>query len=241
MKRTVLTMLVMLSLVASIASAHQHEKYKIGNDYYEITIGSMNEPVFVDDKSGVEFSIAKVPAAEVEEHDDSAGEHEEGTPVTGLETTLKVEISAGDKKKVLDIKPTWGEAGSYYAPFYPTVATTYTYRVFGTINNVPVDLSFGCNPAGHPQTTPDSNELKISDQVTRISKQGAFGCPQPRDAVSFPEPVQAGNELTTKVAALEQAQSSPKSSSNSMTWIALVLGAVGTAMGIIAFQRSRKA
>jgi len=29
------------------------------------------------------------------------------------------------------------------------VATTYTYRLFGTIKGAPFDVSFACNPGGH--------------------------------------------------------------------------------------------
>lgn len=39
------------------ASAHENRLYNIGNKDYWITVGSINEPVFVDDKSGAEVFI----------------------------------------------------------------------------------------------------------------------------------------------------------------------------------------
>jgi len=39
------------------ASAHENKLYNIGNKDYWITVGSINEPVFVDDKSGAEVFI----------------------------------------------------------------------------------------------------------------------------------------------------------------------------------------
>jgi hypothetical protein len=34
-------------------------------------------------------------------------------------------------------------------PERPTIATTYTYRLFGTINGALFDVTFACNPGGH--------------------------------------------------------------------------------------------
>jgi len=39
------------------ASAHENRLYNIGNKDYWITVGSINESVFVDDKSGAEVFI----------------------------------------------------------------------------------------------------------------------------------------------------------------------------------------
>ena len=64
--------------------------------------------------------------------------------VEGLEKDLKFEISAGDKKKVFVIEPAFEDPGHYEAVFYPTVETTYNYRLFGAINNVTLSLDFQC-------------------------------------------------------------------------------------------------
>jgi hypothetical protein len=58
-------------------------------------------------------------------------------PVEGLEKTLKVEVKAGPHARVFELSPRFREPGKYDAVFYPTVATTYSYRVVGTLNGTP--------------------------------------------------------------------------------------------------------
>jgi hypothetical protein len=175
-------------LIPLAASAHQHETYRIGGKTYDITIGSLNEPVAVDDKSGVDLTVTL--AAGAHGHDATGAAHEEqaATPVLGLEKTLKVELQAAGKTKELPLTTQYGKPGSYKAVFIPTVATTITYRVFGTIDGTQVDLSFTCNPAGHPATPEDTTEQAMGPNVTRVSKSGSFGCPAAKAELGFPEP-----------------------------------------------------
>jgi hypothetical protein len=207
-------------LLASFASAHEHQIFRIGDSTYDITMGSLNEPVFVDDKSGVDMRIVKVTGPNTTE------------PVSGLGETLKVEVIAGDKKQTFALAPAFGAPGTYTAPFYPTVATTYTYRVFGTINNVAVDLSFVCNPAGHPPSETDKTELVLADGVTRIEKRGAFGCPRARDTLSFPEPVSSMATMNAQLAAPVKEQGTP-----AMVWAALGIAAVSLIVSFVALRR----
>jgi hypothetical protein len=86
---------------------------------------------------------------------------------------------------VFDLKPTYGAPGRYEAVFYPTVATTSSLRLFGTINNVPVDLPFVCNSLGHVSVE-DNSAVKLSEQVTRKALSGSFDCPGARADVEFP-------------------------------------------------------
>src|SRR5574337_848572 len=115
-------------------------------------------------------------------------------PVEGLEKTLKVEISAGDKKKVFDLRPAFRDPGHFNAPFYPTIQTTYNYRFFGTVNNMPLDLTFSCNPTGEA-TLVDNSAVQISPGVTRKSIMGSFGCPESRSEAGFPEPYTSNSEI----------------------------------------------
>jgi len=200
-----------LSLLAPVAvSAHEHQTFEIGNKTYDFTIGSQNEPVSVDDKSGVELSIW------------TAGEG--GVAVDGLEKTLKVELQADGQKKMMDLSATWGEPGGYYATFYPTVETSYSYRVVGTMNDVPVDLLFTCSPAGHEMhvTEPDTSRVKISENVTRTNKGGRFGCPKAKDILGFPA-------KATTLRSLEKRAN-----------FSLLIGLVGLALGATAMVRTGK-
>ncbi len=189
MKKNSYVLLVLASVLSlpSAASAHGHTSFEIHEKVYSFTIGSLNEPIAVDDKTGLDLRVVSVTH---DEHVASkkSGVEQEGTPVTGLEATLKVELAAGGKKKTLSIVPTYGAPGSYRAYFIPTVQTTYAYRIFGMIDNVPFDYTWQCNPAGHPQAPEDKTEVEVSPGVTRIEAAGAFGCPVQKADLGFPEP-----------------------------------------------------
>jgi hypothetical protein len=129
---------------------------------------------------------------------------EGAAPVEGLEETLQVELGAGNVTRVLQLEPAFGEPGAYEAPFYPTVATTLTYRLFGTINNTPVDLTFTCTPTGEAGAVADNSTVQISEDVVRKGIEGGYGCPAPLTDAGFPEPLVSNNEIVTS---LEQLRS----------------------------------
>ena len=47
--------ILVLSAISHSALAHQRGLFTIGGKKYLFVVGSMNEPVYVDDKSGVDF------------------------------------------------------------------------------------------------------------------------------------------------------------------------------------------
>lgn len=168
-------------LVAAVpVSAHQRHLLQVGSADYLIVIGSLNEPIYTGDKSGVDLAVW-TPDHSAPMDSRAAGVK----PVEGLEGTLKLEIKAGPASKVLALKPAYRSPGKYEALFYPTVATTYTYRVFGTIKDAPFDVTFTCSPAGHVQLE-DRTPVKLSNAVTRKGIVGTYGCPQPREEAEFP-------------------------------------------------------
>jgi hypothetical protein len=186
MKYTFLLVLLLACFVVPMgASAHERQQFRINGELYEFVIGSLNEPIAVDDKTGVDFRASKV-----ESHADM-GHAGHGTApagaIVGLESTLKVEMIAGGAKKVTDLSPVHGTPGAYKNTFYPTVATSLSYRIFGTIEGTPIDLTFSCTPAGHARAEEDATEIKVSDSVTRTLKTGSFGCPVAKESLGFPE------------------------------------------------------
>lgn len=78
------------TLATGVVSAHE-EREVAG---YTIVVGFIDEPVYVGQKSGLEFFVNK-------------GE----TPVEGLETTLKAEVIKGDQKRDLPIEPRFRQEG----------------------------------------------------------------------------------------------------------------------------------
>ena len=212
------------------ASAHERDTFKIGDKYYVFTVGSLNEPFVVDNQSGVDFRVSLVAGP------GSA----KGTPVTGLDRTLKVELIAGNKKETLSFDPSDEAPGSYTANFIPTVQTTYSYRIFGTLSSIPIDLTFACVPGEVSETAEDNSQVKVSGVVTRLNKIGAFSCPAAREALGFPEPARSSYELdqnTKNLAAAAQMAGKQATTAQTLSIIALIVGLSGLAVAGIAWKR----
>jgi hypothetical protein len=197
-----------------LASAHEHQTFEIGGKTYVFTIGSLNEPVAVDDKSGIDIEIALI-------------ENGKEAPVTGLEATLKAEIIAGPAKRTFDLSPVYGKPGGYKAVFFPTIQTTYTYRIFGTIEGTAVDVSFACNPAGHAISEDWKGSEPLSAGVARIAKSGSFGCPSGKAELGFPEP------------SMSLAQMHQDTDRNDLNWglIGTFIGVIGCLLGLLALKK----
>lgn len=163
------------------AFAHQRQLLTIGGKPYLLVAGSVNEPVYVGDKSGVEL-FAYTPDLK-----DPLNDKANGTkPVSGLEKTLKVEVSAGPKNKTLDFDPDDDNPAHYTATFFPSAQTTYTYTIIGTINNTPVHISYTCVPGAGDDTPGNNNKVTLSNGVVRDGTAGGFPCPLPREDVTIP-------------------------------------------------------
>lgn len=75
--------------------------------------------------------------------------------------------------------------GKYEAIFYPTAATTYTYRLFGAIQGAPFDVTFTCSSPGHVQPE-DRTVVQLANGVARKGIVGGYGCTRTREEVEFP-------------------------------------------------------
>jgi hypothetical protein len=183
---------MLMTPVVQMSSAHQRALFEINGKDYLFVVGSLNEPAQVDDKTGVDFR-AMWPNAT-----DPTDSRANGTqPITGLENMLKVEILAGNKNLTSDLEPAFGELGSYESePFYPTVATTYDYRIYGNINGTNFDVTFSCLPSGEEGPS-DNSTVQISDNVVRKALLGGFGCPE--DRIGFPEPYVSNYQMSQEL------------------------------------------
>lgn len=225
--------------VVSLAAAHERDTYKIGGKYYRITIGSLNEPFVVDNMSGVDLRVDQVSGPGGNGSTKSAPV---GAPVTGLERTLKVELAAGNKKETLSFDPSDATPGSYAAAFIPTVQTTFSYRIFGTIDGNPVDLTFTCVPGEASETTEDASQVKLSGAVLRVDKIGNFGCPVARSAAGFPEPALSSYELAQNMQTLAEAQRTAGKqvvTAQVLSIAGILAGLVGLAAGGMAWRRRK--
>ena len=200
---SIATILVLSStgILQNMAFAHQRQLFTIGDKDYLFVVGSIGEPLYVDQKSGVEF-FAYWP-----DPSDPVNSQANGTkPIEGLESMLKVDVSAGDKNRTLDFEPAFRDPGHYEASFFPTVETTYNYTVFGNINGTSFNATWTCSPGGGESApVSDNSTVEISPNVTRKSIMGGFGCPQPVSDAGFPEPMMSNQEIVKKLSELENA------------------------------------
>jgi hypothetical protein len=232
MKKVITTVPALLLVVLPFAaSAHEVATYKINGAMYQVVIGSLNEPVVVDDKTGIDLTVSKCATSTCAPtmSPDGGMDGPAGAPVTGLDQTLKVTLAAGSQKKTLALVPQYGQDGKYTTPFYPTVATTLSYEFTGTIAGTPVDLTYTCIPEGTPNAPENMTPVKLSNSVTQMSTSGGFGCPVEKADLGFPE-------RSASVADL----SSEAGTANGMADVGLGVGVVALVFGGFALMRSKK-
>jgi hypothetical protein len=121
--------LAVLTIVVSAGAVAAHEEREVAG--YTMEVGLIDEPVFVGQKSGLEFFVNK-------------GE----TPIEGLEDTVKAEVTYQGQTRELPVSARFGEAGAYESVFFPTAAGPYTFHIFGTIEDQQIDESFTSSPDG---------------------------------------------------------------------------------------------
>jgi hypothetical protein len=190
-----ITFIIATILVAPIVQssfAHQRALFEINGKDYLFIVGSANEPIFVDDKTNVVLEALSPNAT------NPTDSNANGTqPITGLEDLLKVEILAGSKNMTSNFEPAFGEIGNYDSDtFYPTVATTFDYRIYGNINGTDFDYTFTCTPQGE-QSGSDNSTVDVSENVVRKALIGGFGCPDER--TGFPEPISSQYEINQQL------------------------------------------
>jgi hypothetical protein len=185
---------VALAVIVSSGTALAHGHVEVGP--YELVIGFRSEPAIQGEVNGLDLRVSV---------------HESGAPVTGLEETLKAEISYGATTQPLELRARWGEEGAYTADIIPTEAGDYSFRIFGTIEGEPVDVAM--------TSSPDT-----------FSSVGA------KASIAFPAPEAAPAELAAAAAAAQQTATVALA----VGGLGLLLGAAGLAFGLSARRVSRE-
>jgi hypothetical protein len=162
--------------------AHQRALYSINGKNYLMEVEMTNEPVAVDDKTRIELTVVS-PNMTSPMDPETTGV----IPITGLEDSLKMDIQAGNNTLTSKLEPAFDELGVYESQtYYPTIPTTYGYRVYGDINGTYFNDTFTCNPILGEDAPPNNSTIKIADGVERKALTGGLDCPDYR--VGFPEP-----------------------------------------------------
>jgi len=177
-------------LMVQTSFAHQIALYSVNGKDYLMEVEWANEPASIDDKTNVILTVVSPDAA------DPTNPEANGTqPITGLEDSLKIDIQAGNKSLTSDLEPAFGELGVYESKtFYPTIPTTFSFRVYGDINGTSFDNTFGCNPLLGEDVPPDNSTVKISSGIERKVLIGGLECPE--DRTGFPEPYVSQYEIS---------------------------------------------
>ena len=128
-KRLMALVAALVGLLLLAAPVAAHEVRDVAG--YQFVVGFIGEPVFTNQKSGLEFEVTL-----------------DGEPVEGLEETLDAEATFGDQTRALELSPRFGAPGWYQSVFFPTAAGPYTFRIFGEIDGQAIDESFTSSADG---------------------------------------------------------------------------------------------
>ena len=122
-----------------------HETRSVADGHYQIVVGLIDEPVFAGDKSGLEFFVTDLSTTATPVAGEQAAE---GTPVEGLEESLKAEVIFGDQTMELPLNARYNTPGAYQSVFFPMKPGDYTFRIYGTLGDTDIDESFTSSPEG---------------------------------------------------------------------------------------------
>lgn len=159
--------LIGVALVVMVSPGQAHEHRPVGK--YTITFGWRVEPAYVGQLNGPGIEIVEAAAPhedEAAEGDHEEGEaadhHDEGTPVSGLEDSLTLEVSFGPTSRVLTLSEAFGQPGFYTADLIPTRPGDYSFHLTGTIGDTAIDETF-TSSAGLFSSVEPSSDIYFPD------------------------------------------------------------------------------
>jgi hypothetical protein len=167
--------------VALSAPLLGHERKTVGA--FRVTVGWGDEPAYTGFKNAVEVDIADA----------------KGAPVSDLrEASLSVEISFGDQRLTLPLRPAAGAPGRFVAWLVPTRAGTYTLHVSGKVSGQAIDLRSTCSDTTF-ECVVDAAEVQFpakDPSPGQIAERVNRGLPRAEQAMDV-----AGNARTLALAA----------------------------------------
>ena len=156
-----LALLAMGSALAFTSTADAHERRTVGA--FNFVVGFLNEPALVEEPNAVDLRVTRA----------------DGTPVTGLEQTLRVEVTHQGESVEVQLRPRFNAPGAYDGRFYPTSTGVYTFRFYGTIEGMEINERFTSSdstfssvdaPMAFPREHVTAQQLQES--LTRLERQG---------------------------------------------------------------------
>jgi hypothetical protein len=183
-----------LILIPFFASAHEQRVLNLNGTLYEFVVGSLGEPIIVDDKTGLDLTITKIGSEKLYGAQVRAGKiPESAAPVSGLEATIKAEVFVGTTVMPMSLSGVWGQPGKYKTLFFPTEVTKLGYHIHGTIDSATIDERFTCSEKGHTMNAMQKDMPGMAHEKTpelpanTVFQTGSFGCPKAKAEFGFPQ------------------------------------------------------
>lgn len=187
-------------LVPALIYAHEHRH--VGD--YELIVGWLDEPAYVNQPNSVSFGVMNTKTNQ---------------PVEGLEQSVKVELSYGGQTQTLDLRPRFGEPGSYVADVMPTQTGDYVMTFTGTIEAIQLNERFD-------------------------SADGEFSSVESLERIAFPETPASLGQVQERVSGVSTVADAAQASAGTaliVGIIGIVVGVVGLIVAAVALAQSRRA
>jgi hypothetical protein len=151
----------------SIASLGAHDRKTAGP--LTVVLGWASEPAYSGALNAVIVSLS-----------------DRGGPLTKAQGALRVEVAFGSERTTLALEPMANRPHEFQAAMVPTRAGTYTFRVTGTINQQPIDVSSTCSDATfHCVTDAAAIQFPVKDPtVGQLAERIDRALPRAEDAGS---------------------------------------------------------
>lgn len=142
--------LVALVIILMPDRAFAHERRDLLGGTYQIVVGFLSEPAIENQLNGIDLTVTDLS---------QTGTVPGGTPVEGLDKTLKAEVivGGGASTRPLPLAARFGMPGKYAGYFMPTQAGQYTFHIFGSINGQRIDERFESGPGRFNDVQPLSD------------------------------------------------------------------------------------
>jgi hypothetical protein len=182
---------VLCALLAAPSTSLAHERRAVVGGKYDVVVGWDIEPSFVGQKNAASIRVSRAGTNPAE-------------PVTGLENSLRVEITQGAQTKTFNLRAVFGQPGYYQADLLPTRAGDFVWTFSGSIGSDQINEKFD-------------------------SADGKFDAVQASSGLEFPIAAADPEQVTAEVQSARDAAQSAQT----MGLLGVALGALGLVAALV--------